>query len=138
MTDTSATRLQLEPSSSRETVLDGGWWPRTTDAAVELPAIVDALGGRRGMVTHVLVNPADWDMPHPRRLAAGGRAVRMGWFTSQPTGLITLVCDFNQDRFDLLVIPPASASGPAAAAMAAASDTANTRHVPALLAGLSN
>ncbi len=128
--------MQLEPTSSRTTVLDGGWWPRSTDPATEIPAIVSALGDRRGTVTHVLLNPGDWDMPHPRRLAAGGRAVRMGWFTSQPAGLITLVCDFNHDRFDLLVIPPASASGPAGAAMTAAADAGNTRHVPALLADI--
>ena len=82
MPRTSAPRLQLEPTSSRTTVLDGGWWPRSTDPAIELPA----------------------------------------------------VCDFNHDRFDLLVIPPKSASGPAAAAMRAASDTGNTQHVPDLLA----
>jgi hypothetical protein len=115
-------------------MLDGGWWPRTTDPATEMPAIVSALGGARGTVTHILLNPDDWDLPHPRRLTAGGRPVRMGWFTSQPAGLITLICDFNQDRFDLLVIPPASKTGPAAAAMTAAADIGNTRHVPALLA----
>lgn len=60
----------------------------------------------------------------------------MGWFTSQPAGLITLICDFNHDRFDLPVIPPASASGPAGAAMTAAADARNTRHLPAPLADI--
>ena len=136
MPRTSAPRLQLEPTSSRTTVLDGGWWPRTTDPAIELPAIIDALGPARGTVTHILLSTGDWDMPHPRRLMVGGRTVRLGWFTSQPTGLITLICDFNHDRFDLLVIPPKSASGPAAKAMRAASDTGNTRHTPDLLAAI--
>ena len=68
MPRTSAPRLQLEPTSSRTTVLDGGWWPRTTDPAIELPAVIDALGHRRGTVTHILLNPGDWDSPHPRRL----------------------------------------------------------------------
>lgn len=134
MPRTSAPRLQLEPTSSRMTVLDGGWWPRSTDPATELPAVIDALGDARGTVTHILLSPGDWDLPHPRRLTTHGRMVRLGWFTSQPTGLITLICDFNHDRFDLLVIPPKSASGRAAAAMRAASDTGNTQHVPDLLA----
>ena len=136
MPRTSAPRLQLEPTASRTTVLDGGWWPRTTDPAIELPAVIDALGHRRGTVTHILLNPGDWDMPHPRRLATAGPAVRLGWFTAQPAGLVTLICDFNHDRFDLLVIPPASASGPAATAMRAATDTGNTQHAPDLLAAL--
>ncbi len=133
MPRTSAPRLQLEPTSSRTTVLDGGWWPRSTDPAIELPAVIDALGDARGTVSHILLSPGDWDLPHPRRLMTHGQKVRLGWFTSQPAGLITLICDFNHDRFDLLVIPPKSASGPAAAAMRAASDTGNTQHVPDLL-----
>jgi hypothetical protein len=60
----------------------------------------------------------------------------MGWFTSQPPGLITLICDFNHDRYDLLVIPPKTGSGPAAAAMNAAAETGNTRHADALLADI--
>ena len=131
---TTEARLHLDPQLTGRGMLDGGWWPRSTDPATELPAVIDALGDARGTVTHILLSPGDWDLPHPRRLTTHGRMVRLGWFTSQPTGLITLICNFSHDRFDLLVIPPKWASGPAAAAMRAASDTGNTQHVPDLLA----
>lgn len=135
-TDELAPRTRLEPTSSRHTILDGGWWPRSTDLAVELPALVASLLGRRGAVTHALLNAADWDLPHPRRLAAAGGAVRLGWFTAQPAGLITLICEFGKERIDLLVVPPATGSGAAETAMAAAADADNRRRTPALLADL--
>ena len=33
-------RLQLDPEPSRTAALDGGWWPRSTDAVAELPALL--------------------------------------------------------------------------------------------------
>ncbi|WP_199517213.1 DUF5994 family protein [Nucisporomicrobium flavum] len=38
-----AVRLRMDPVPSRTTVLDGAWWPRSTDVVAELPALVDAL-----------------------------------------------------------------------------------------------
>ena len=133
---TSTARFRLDPSLSRTTLLDGGWWPRSTDPAAELPAIVEALAERRGAISHLLLNPADWDLPHPRRLTAGGRSVRIGWFASQPAGLLTMICENRLDRVDLLVVPPMTALASANAAMAAAADVNNKRRVPALLADL--
>lgn len=33
-------RLRIEPTGSRRTFLDGGWWPRSTDPLAELPGLV--------------------------------------------------------------------------------------------------
>jgi len=129
-----AVRLRMDPVPSRTTVLDGAWWPRSTDAVAELPALVKALAGLRGEVTHVLLNTAEWDEPHPRRVTVGGRAVRLGWFTSQPAGLITVMSDFGNDRFDLLVVPPDASQASADTALTAAADPADNRHTPELLA----
>ncbi len=133
-TGLSPPRLRLEPTTSRDTVLDGGWWPRSTEAPAELPALIDALTSRRGPVTHVLLNSTDWDLPHPRRITVGGRTVRLGWFTSQPAGLLTLVCNFGRDRLDLLVVPAQSTPVSAEAALTSAADAHNTRRAPVLLA----
>jgi hypothetical protein len=127
-------RLRLDPNPSRGTLLDGGWWPHSTDAATELPALVDALAGARGNVTSLLVHGDDWDLPHPRRMVARGLRVRVGWFTSQPAGLVTVVCDAGKDRFDLFVVPPAATAASAEAGMTAAADAGNDRHVQDLLA----
>jgi hypothetical protein len=133
-TTATSTRLHMEPTYSKTTLLDGGWWPHTTDLAIELPAIVEAMGDRRGPITHALLNPADWNLPHPSRVAAGGVRIRVGWYTAQPAGLLTLVCDFGRDRFDLLVVPPDMSDAAATEAMTAAADPTNKRRAPALIA----
>jgi hypothetical protein len=127
-------RLRLEPTSSRTTLLDGGWWPRSNDAGAELPPLIAALDSSRGLVSHVLLNIAEWSLPHPRRITVDGRAVRLGWFTSQPTGLLTLICEFGRDRIDLLVVPVRATAAGAATAMTAAATTGNRLRTPALLA----
>lgn len=129
-------RLQLDPHPSRTTVLDGAWWPRSTDAMTELPRLVEALAGLRGEITHVLMNSAEWDAPHPRRTAAGGRVLRLGWFTSQPSGLITIMTDFGHDRFDLFVVPPNATEASAEAALSAAADASDRRRATDLLTSI--
>jgi hypothetical protein len=131
-----AVRLRMGVRSSRPTVLDGAWWPRSTDAVAELPALVEALTDVRGQITHVLLNSGEWDLPHPHRAGAGRGALRLGWFTSQPAGLITVMTDFGQDRFDLLVVPPHASQSSGDTAMAAAADGTDNRHTPELLAGI--
>ena len=128
-----AVRVRLDPHSSRTTVLDGGWWPRSTNAVIEIPLLVEALAGLRGEITHVLLNAAEWDLPHPRRAAAGSRAVRLAWYTSQPAGLVTIMTEFGRDRFDLLVVPPDASRASANAVLTAAADAADKRHPAELL-----
>ena len=117
-----ALRLKLDRGPSRKAALDGAWWPRTTDAQAELPPLLEALGSRRGQITHVLLGATEWDQPHPRRLAPGRAAARLGWYSSQPAGVVTIMTEFGRDRFDLLVVPPGTAPDAADAAMTAAAD----------------
>jgi hypothetical protein len=131
-----AIRLQLDPKSSHTTVLDGAWWPRSRGLGAELPALVHALSGTRGAISHAMLNVEDWDLPHPRRIPAAEGQVRLGWYTSQPSGLLTLICDFGRDRFDLFVVPADASAPSAAAAMDAAADPGDTRHASELLAGI--
>jgi Family of unknown function (DUF5994) len=129
-------RLQLDPVPSRKSVLDGGWWPRSTDAMAQLPALITALGADRGQITDILLNSAEWDAPHPRRLAPGRGAVRLNWFASQPAGLITFLTDFGRDRFDLLVVPPDATDTSAGTALTAAADVDNNHRAPDLIADI--
>ena len=128
----STPRLRLEPTASRHTLLDGGWWPRSTDPVAELPGLVHALDGRHGPVIRLMLGAAEWDT-RPRRLAVAGRTVRLGWFTTQPAGLITAFVG-DGARIDLLVVPPHTPMATARAAMAVAADAANTVHAPDILA----
>ncbi|GIE90534.1 DUF5994 family protein [Actinoplanes regularis] len=129
-----AVRLRLDPHPARTNTLDGAWWPRSTNAASELPSLVETLGERRGKITHVLLNSTEWDLPHPQRAGGGRQAVRLGWYTSQPAGLITIINEFGEDRFDLLVVPPDASQASADTMSAAAADPTDKRHTPELIA----
>lgn len=123
----STPRLQLGPPTSRRTLLDGAWWPRSVDPVAELPGLVLALDRVHGPVTQLVLHADDWD-GHPYRLGMPGRVLRLAYFTSQPAGLLTALCGRNGDRVDLLIVPPGTDHGTADAAMALAATTDNQVH----------
>jgi Family of unknown function (DUF5994) len=128
----STPRLRLEPTGSRHSLLDGGWWPRSTDPVAELPGLVLAINTLRGPVTRLVLSVDGWD-DHPRRLAVAGRVLQLDYFTSQPTTLLTALCGDNGGRVDLLIVPPDTDIGTADAAMVLASITNNLLHAQHIL-----
>jgi hypothetical protein len=128
-------RLRMEPTGSRRTLRDGGWWPRSTDPIAELPGLVLAIDELRGPVTRLILSAAGWGS-HPRRLSVAGRVLRLGYFTSQPTALLTALCD-NGNQVDLLIVPPDTASDTADAAMILATTTSNLGKAQNILPNLS-
>jgi uncharacterized protein DUF5994 len=129
-------RLRLQTGLSARTLLDGGWWPRSSDPAAELPGLILALDQRHGPVTAVMLGQAGWDASRPRRLRvdgpAGSRTVRLGWFETMPAGLLTATA--RAGRTDLLTVPPHTSEPAAQAAMDQAAQPGNRTHTPALLA----
>jgi hypothetical protein len=125
----------MEPTGSRRTLLDGGWWPRSTDPVAELPGLVLAIDELRGPVTRLVLAAGGWDS-HPRRLGVADRVLRLGYFASQPVSLLTALCA-NGDRVDLLVIPPETAGDTADAAMVVAGTTSNLVHAQHILLAVS-
>jgi hypothetical protein len=99
----SASRLSLDPALRRLGILDGGWWPRSRDAGVELPLLVSSLNARVGVVLRLGVDARDWD-DIPRRFTLGGHVVRVGRFADVNHKII--VTRGPQDHIMLLVIPP--------------------------------
>lgn len=100
--------------------MDGTWWPRSTDAAAELPALIAAVDQRLGEMTlRVGLHVDAWDnIPH--RIAAPGRAVRVGWFRSMDGRLVTLSLK-GKPEITLQVIPPQATAARAAFAATGAS-----------------
>ncbi|HWG99454.1 MAG TPA: DUF5994 family protein [Pilimelia sp.] len=126
----STPRLRMEPTGSRRTLLDGGWWPRSTDPVAELPGLILAIDTLREPISHLVLAADGWDS-HPRRLAMNARVLRLGYFASQPASLLTALCA-NGDRVDLLVVPANTAANTANAAMtmaATASNLVHARHI---------
>lgn len=133
-TPPSTPRLRMEPTGAHRTLLDGGWWPRSTDPVAELPGLVLAIDGLRGPVTRLVLSFHGWDS-QPRRLRVADRVLRLGYFSSQPASLLTALCG-NGDRVDLLVVAPGTEPGTADAAMLLAATSGNLVHAQHILAHL--
>jgi hypothetical protein len=101
--------LALIDPPAKRTSLDGAWWPRTRNLSDDLPGLVQELHPREirvTRVTRVTYNPDGWETA-PRRLAADGRTIRLGWFRSIDTQLLALTGDTNRGRLD----PPRNSAG---------------------------
>lgn len=107
-------RLSLDPATVRKAGIRGGWWPRSWDAAAELPGLIAELSTRAGRVSRVALQ-ADAFANIPRKLTVGGRKVPVGWFRhmNRHTAIVTMA---GRDDLVVLVIPPLAS--PAAAAEA--------------------
>jgi hypothetical protein len=125
-------RLQLDSTMAGMGAVDGGWWPRSRDPDAELPGLIAGLDSSLGPVTRVALNLDAWDSA-PRRVAVGGRRVRVGWFRNMDAHMIG-VTRASQDRVALLVIPPHATAAAAEIAMAMAADAANNARPADILA----
>lgn len=54
-----ASKLSLDPALKRLGAVDGGWWPRSHNANVELPGLVSSLNARVGRVVRLGVDARD-------------------------------------------------------------------------------
>lgn len=127
-------RLRLKPKAPPTGYVDGGWWPRSRDLTVELPALVHVLAVRLGRVTRVAFALEAWGRP-PRQLTVTGNPLRLEGFHSQDQYLLR-VTGSDGTRLSLLVIPPEAAAAAAHDALMTASGRGNTdRPVEILAAG---
>jgi hypothetical protein len=133
--DADQVRLALIDPLAERTAVDGAWWPRTRSLSDELPGLVQELHRRGIRVTRVAYNPDAWEAA-PRRMAADGRTIRLGWFRSIDPQLLDLTGDPDRRRLDLLVVPPDTTAAVARQAFAAASDRGNQRTPTAVLTAL--
>lgn len=121
----SSLRLSLAPAGPAPALLDGAWWPRSRDLGAELPALTAVLDPLWGRITRVTVNPVHWPVV-PRKVAVGGRVVKVGWFLAEQDPHELLLLSYRTGRWNLLVVPPQTPAAPAAWLMAAASDPLGT------------
>ena len=120
-------RLYLEPTGAHQGMLDGGWWPRSTNAHAELPGLVLMIDAIRGQVLRLVLAGTGW-ADHPRRLTIDGRVILLDYFESQPATLLTAFCVHS--RVDLLVVSPPTDREAAEAEMIYAMTTGNRVAVP--------
>jgi uncharacterized protein DUF5994 len=126
---------RLCPTFPGRRVLDGGWWPRSRDPAVELPTLIADLNthfGQHAIITRVALSLTAWDRT-PHRVAAGDRIVPVGWFDTLDADTIALTTT-RGDRAILLVVPPEATADSAAIALAMAALGERSAHPLAILA----
>jgi Family of unknown function (DUF5994) len=100
--------------------VDAAWWPHSRELRTELPPLLELLWTEGREVTRVSYQLDSWD-PVPRRLAIGGRAVRLGGFEHQDVALLSLYDPWGSERVDIVVIAPDADPAFAERVMAAAS-----------------
>ena len=124
-------RLRLKPEAPTTGFVDGGWWPRSRDLAVELPGLLAELGVRLGRIERVTYHLGDWD-PTPATLRVQGRVVRLGGFRTQHADTVDVL--LHRQRITLLVVPPETSGQAAHDALSRAGHHGGTDDVTSLLA----
>jgi hypothetical protein len=122
-------RLRLKPKAAATGFVDGGWWPRSRDLAVELPGLLAVLAVRLGRIERVSYHLDDWD-PTVARLSFEGGVVRLGGYRAQHANTVDVLA--ARQRVTLLVVPPQTSSQAAHEAMMSAGHRGNTDDIEAL------
>jgi hypothetical protein len=113
---TGAARLSVTTDPRRHGAVDGAWWPRSYDAAAELPGLITTLDDRLGhTVRRAGLSIETWQNI-PRRIPIAGRVVKVGWFRSIDPRIISLTLA-GAEPITLLVIPPDTAGASAREAL---------------------
>lgn len=81
-------RLGLKPYRSASEHLDGAWWPRSTNLADELPALVASLSDRLGRVVMVGYRRNGWHETPALIEIAGDTIELLGFTSDEPTSVI--------------------------------------------------
>ncbi|AXE87325.1 DUF5994 family protein [Streptomyces sp. Go-475] len=106
-------RLAAQPRQGRTARrIDGAWWPRSYDLAAELPGLLGVLPRAWGRISSVLVNGDAWPAC-PERLLVAGQAVHVGRKDSPTAPHTVCLLAPGRGRWDLLVVPPATAESEA-------------------------
>ena len=99
---TAEPRLRLESTRSGHRNFDGRWWPRSADPIAEFPGLVRALDAGESPAVRLLLSAAGWSR-RPHHIEVNGRTVTLGYFSDQPTSILTASQSDGGSR-DLLVI----------------------------------
>ncbi len=96
-------RLQLTPDPPASPHLDGVWWPRSRQLAIELPGLVARLSDRLGQVTMIGYHLDAWPETPPQVEIAGRPVQLQGFSSNEPANVIVFGLDGHY--LTLLVIP---------------------------------
>jgi hypothetical protein len=128
--DRSTLRLRMAEHQGRQR-LDGGWWPRSRDLAIELADLVDHFPSDRGRIMRAVYSPPDWDA-RPRRIPIARGTMKVGNFPRDDTHEMLLAMT-DRTVLRLLVVPPGLSEAQGTEAMFAAAIPGNTHTASSVL-----
>jgi hypothetical protein len=99
--------VRFEPTRFHHTLLDGSWWPSSTELGAELRMLVPVLDHVRGPVTRLLLSAAGWTT-RPHQITADGHTVSVGYLAGQSPTMMTVMCA-DGGTFTMRVAPPGPA-----------------------------
>lgn len=100
----SEVRLRVKQNTSARGYVDGAWWPRSHQPAVEFPGLILAMSSWVGPVRRVAYHLDDWN-PASRELTVEGWLVSLAGLSTLQ-GNTVVVAGTDQRRMSLLVVPP--------------------------------
>lgn len=124
-------RLHMAAEKPGRNHLDGGWWPRSRDLAVELADLVDHFPPQFGQIVRALASPPDWE-PAPRRIPVAAGYVKVGALPRDDTHLIHLNTS-DGSVLHVLVVPPDFSDDQGDEALLAAATSGNAYPAEVLL-----
>ena len=101
----SSARVSFRQPVTKEGYVDAGWWPRSRDLTLEMPALLDVLWTAAREMTRVVYNLSSWE-PAPRRIQVAGRLVHLSGYHHQDPLVLSVIDARGTDRVDFLVIAP--------------------------------
>jgi hypothetical protein len=125
-------RLEMKDQEIGHGHVDGGWWPRSYDAAEEFPPLIDALSARLGRIERIGYDMDAWHSV-TRKWIHRGDLVRSEGFHTVFAHTVSIISIAGQ-RLSLLVVPPETSKDIAETALHAASELVSTATVQDILA----
>lgn len=117
--------------------IDGAWWPRSRNLAVEIADLIDHFPAYSGRVGRILFSRSDWDRTLDGHGVPGGwpqfvntsrGRIRVGSIPEDDTHLIRLVMSRHSlQRITIMVVPSDIGSTQGSRLMAQATDPDNRR-----------
>jgi len=95
-------RVRFDPVWFHHNLLDGSWWPASTDLVVELPRLLPILNETHGPVTRLLLSAVGWTT-RPHQISADGQTVSVGYLADQSPAMMTVLAGGR--TFILHVVP---------------------------------
>ncbi|WP_416567322.1 DUF5994 family protein [Nocardia testacea] len=120
-------RLRLRPDSAASGYIDVAWWPRSSDLATELRALIPALRALTGPVQRIVYDPRAWS-PTARHLVTDG-TIRLEPYPFELFGTMYL-CGTNGTVIVLQAIPSGTDNALASSMLAASGEPAGSNLMP--------